>query len=301
MRRLGELAEDDAKRFAQFLREQEIAVEARRESDGWTVWVYDENDVVAARAELERFRGEPEHERYPREAAPEDLVEEVELARDGEQPVNLPFSPPRRTKYVWTLILLTLAVTTWGGCDLESTVGEQLAFCNPIKYDLSTTKNVLSDIQVGQVWRLITPIFLDLSYLLIPNMIFLYRLGGQIETRQGPLVLALLIVVIGVLSNTAQALGPEQAALPSLSGSPKFGGMSGVVCGLFGYVLVRAALTPRWGFWIDRFTAVLIVSCLVACFIPNQEFQSALQIANLSLLIGFLTGGAAGVLMSRRG
>ena len=79
-----------------------------------------------------------------------------------------------------------------------------------------------SDIMKGQVWRLISPIFLHFGVAhLVCNMLGLRIFGSAIEYRKGWRKLLILVVVSGVISNVAQFL----AELQSEQVHP-FGGMS---------------------------------------------------------------------------
>src|SRR5690606_16541906 len=75
------------------------------------------------------------------------------------------------------------------------------------------------EIASGQLWRLVTPIFLHGGILhLVFNMLWLYQLGSAIEHYEGSRLLLLMVMILGALCNTAQYL---------VSG-PAFVGMSGV-------------------------------------------------------------------------
>ena len=81
------------------------------------------------------------------------------------------------------------------------------------------------EIRAGQVWRLVTPIFLHAGVLhLVFNMLWLYQLGGQIEAQESSGYFAVMVLVLAVICNTGQYV---------VSG-PLFIGMSGVVYGLLG-------------------------------------------------------------------
>ncbi len=68
-------------------------------------------------------------------------------------------------------------------------------------------------ILAGQVWRLVTPIFLHFGpFHLLFNMVFLYLLGGMIEERRGPWRYLLLGLVCAVLSNVGP-VRPERDRL----------------------------------------------------------------------------------------
>src|SRR5205814_225667 len=82
----------------------------------------------------------------------------------------------------------------------------------------------LSSVRHGQLWRLITPIFLHFSILhLIFNLFWLRDLGAMIETRRGSWRLLAIVLAAAVVGNLAEY---------AWSG-PAFGGMSGVVYALF--------------------------------------------------------------------
>ena len=104
-------------------------------------------------------------------------------------------------------------------------------------------------IQQGQVWRLFTPTVLhrDLLHILF-NMGWLLLLGSQIEKRIKALRFLLLIVILGVFSNTAQYL----------MGGPYFLGFSGVVVGLAGFIWSRQKVAWEEGYPLQRSTAMFI-------------------------------------------
>lgn len=64
-----------------------------------------------------------------------------------------------------------------------------------------------AQIKSGEVWRLVTPAFLHFGPLhLIFNMMWLWTLGGILETFLRRLRFVLLVIIIAVISNLAQAL-----------------------------------------------------------------------------------------------
>src|SRR5207244_232332 len=63
-------------------------------------------------------------------------------------------------------------------------------------------RSKLHTIRSGEIWRLVTPIFLHFGFLhIIFNMMFLYDVGGRIEMFRGRWRSVLLVLVSAVLSN----------------------------------------------------------------------------------------------------
>src|SRR5262249_27422424 len=138
------------------------------------------------------------------------------------------------------------------------------------------------EISDGQVWRLVTPIFLHGGWLhLLFNMLWLFELGGMIEILEGPRKLATLMLVLAVLATTAQYM---------LSG-PSFLGMSGVVYGLLGYVWMMSRHHAGTRYVMPTQTVYFMLVWLVVCLvgiIPN--------VANAEHVVGFVVGTAWGFL-----
>src|SRR5690606_24136644 len=106
----------------------------------------------------------------------------------------------------------------------------------------------LPEIRRGEVWRLFTPMFIHFGFLhILFNMLWLRDLGSMIEHRESGLRLLILVLVVSSFSNLAQYT-IAIPGFPSLSGgAPNFGGMSGVVYGLLGYVWIRGKFDPSSG------------------------------------------------------
>jgi len=145
----------------------------------------------------------------------------------------------------------------------------------------------LVELRHGQIWRLITPIFLHFGQLhIIFNGAALWSVGGALEQRRGPVALGALIAVFAVLSNLAEYFW---------SGHGFFGGMSGVLFGLLGYLWMRGRLDPGFGLFLPPPVVVMLMVWFVLCWvgiIPN--------VANMAHTGGLLAGLAAGLMMSRK-
>ena len=76
---------------------------------------------------------------------------------------------------------------------------------------------------------------------------------------------------------------------------PVFGGMSGVVYGLLGYVWLRGKFDPASGLFVHSSTVTMMLIWLVACYVGLLG-----NIANTAHLVGLLMGAAWGYLSSLR-
>jgi GlpG protein len=146
--------------------------------------------------------------------------------------------------------------------------------------------NHLPEIMHGQVWRLITPIFIHYGALhILFNMLWLRDLGSMIEGRQSSWMLAALALVIAACSNLAQFW----------YGGPAFGGMSGVVYGLLGYIWMRGKFDPGSGLYLHPSTVTMMIIWFFACFTPIIP-----HVANGAHATGLIIGLAWGYLSSLR-
>ncbi|MFZ3000525.1 MAG: rhomboid family intramembrane serine protease [Undibacterium umbellatum] len=110
----------------------------------------------------------------------------------------------------------------------------------------------------GQIWRLLTPAFIHFGPMhLIFNLLWVWDLGMVIENRKGPGFYLSFFVVAAVISNVAQYL---------LTSNPFFGGMSGVVYGLFSYVWMRGRYDPAFNGIMRKATVNMMLAWFVLCW-----------------------------------
>ena len=103
---------------------------------------------------------------------------------------------------------------------------------------------------------------MNLLHLLF-NMLWLKDLGSMIEARKGTSRCSSWSLVIGVGSNLGQ----------DLVGGPDFGGMSGVIYGLFGYIWMRGKFDPASGLRLHPTNVVMMVGWFFLCLF--QSLHSA--------------------------
>jgi GlpG protein len=122
----------------------------------------------------------------------------------------------------------------------------------------------LPEVFHGEPWRVLTPIFIHfgLPHILF-NLMAFKDLGTAIEKLVGTWTLLALIWVTGIGSNLVQFHYGDTFA---------FGGMSGVVYGLLGYVWMKARFDPNSGFRLHQQTVVIMIGWFFLCafgVIPN--------------------------------
>ncbi|MCS5594501.1 MAG: rhomboid family intramembrane serine protease [Porticoccaceae bacterium] len=166
-----------------------------------------------------------------------------------------------------------------------------------VDYSAATQNLSFSGITDNQYWRLITPIFLHFGMLhFVFNSLWLSMLGSRIEQSMGSLHLIVVVLVSGLVSNIAQY---------SWSGTVNFGGMSGVVYALLGYIWIKNTLVPQRLLSLPKGIVGFMVGWLFLCMTPVVTFFIGVGIANAAhlggLFVGLLLGLAFGLLQRLKG
>ena len=161
----------------------------------------------------------------------------------------------------------------------------------------------------GEVWRLITPIFIHYGFMhIVFNLYMLFSYGSLIERRYDWKRLLMLVLLSSTIPNFVQCTVPEawQGIAPHLSGDylmTSLGGMSGVVYGLFGYVWIKATYDPKFGFRIPQSSIIIMMVWLFGCMFAEQLKIGIFptNVANWAHGIGLLVGMVVAYLQSPEG
>lgn len=156
------------------------------------------------------------------------------------------------------------------------------------------TAPMFEKISQGEVWRLVTPIFLHGNILhILFNMLWLVIVGAQVEKRLGVGRYLLLSLLGAAIPNTVQYL----------MGGPFFIGYSGVITTLVGYIWARQARAPWEGYLLGRatllFVGIYVAGLFVLQFVAfivalsGKQWALATGIANTA----HITGGILGYLL----
>jgi GlpG protein len=306
-------AAQDAERFSDYLLAQKIEnmVEESPGGGAWSVWVEKDDDIDRGKSELNTFLTRPADTKYDAAAK---TAEQVRRDQEKQQKrlrkkyvdVRTRWGQPKQWAAPITLTLIALSIVASIGTQLgrkmnpfghylyiddrprqpENPAGDPAN--NPADEFFRTGENqqdrpILQRVRQGEVWRLITPIFLHFSILhLLFNMFWLRDLGGMIETQRGPWTMLAAVLASAVIGNLAQYFWSLDT--PSPFG---FGGMSGVVYGLFGYVWIKQRFEPHLGLGLNEQSAMIMLAWLVICMTGMIG-----HVANAAHVAGLLSGAA---------
>lgn len=298
MRAIGEIRDvTAARKFHDILYAQGIAAELdRSETNGWTIWVKAEEDCAQATELLQAFMANSADPQFRNAGAQAETLRK--RAEEDQASYERRVTQARRSfvslkgygfgplTYALIFVCGLVFVLTKFGKDFDPV--NALWFST--HYQSGTILERLlgvPELRQGEVWRLLTPIFIHMGFMhIVFNLLWVADLGSMIESRGSTWLLARLVVVIGVGSNIAQY---------AVTGRPHFGGMSGVVYGLIGYIWIRGKFDPACGLRLHQQTVVTALLWFVFCF---TGYAGA--IANSAHAAGLLLGMAWGWLASRR-
>jgi len=143
----------------------------------------------------------------------------------------------------------------------------------------------LQEIMKGEFWRLITPMFIHFGFMhLIFNMMWLMDLGSMIEDRKSSLFLLVFVIVVSAVGNLAEYLVSH----------PLFGGMSGVVYGLLGYIWMKGKYDPASRLALHKTTVIMMIGWYFLCLTGLMG-----NIANAAHTAGLVIGVGWGYLSAK--
>ncbi len=276
MRKLVEASDGkDAQRVVDRLTVEGIEARVR----GTGVWVIDEDDLEPARVVLEGGHVAPKEDVAKKaEAIRRDQARAQEDHAQRFVDVNTRWrGVPGLDLGAVTLFLIVGSLIV-GLVDVLGEPDVERMWSLTIDHWASTEP--LQRVREGEVWRLLTPMFLHFGiFHLAFNMLWVWRLAPQVEAGHGSAFLVVLVVVAELAGNLGQYI---------VSG-PAFGGMSGVVYALFGFVWMSARYNRRYRYHMDDVTVVLGMGWFVLC--ATGAFGPIANIGHAGgLIVGLLFG-----------
>jgi GlpG protein len=276
MRRIGQIdAKGDAERFANHLMAFGITSDITKQPDGvFSIWVHEEKHLDRSRQELLRYLDNPTSSEYSKtiEAGQQlksTLKAEEKAAKRVEKQVQRKLRPssPRLTVTLIVLCLLVAVISSVGSNR------EAMTFLFISEY----ISPVLPEVRQGQVWRLFSPMLMHFGVLhIVFNLLWLWDLGRRIEWRKGSFYFAAMVLTISMFSNLAQYFYT----------GPVFGGMSGVVYGLLGFLWIKGRFDPMDQLGVPDRTMYIMLGWLFLCMTGLLG-----PVANTAHVVGLLMGG----------
>ena len=142
----------------------------------------------------------------------------------------------------------------------------------------------------AEYYRIISPIFLHFGLLhLVFNSLWLALLGSKIETYEGSFHLLLIVLISGIASNMIQF---------HWSGTVYFGGMSGVIYALLGYLWVKHKIAPQNFSPLPSGLMGFMVGWLVLCMTGVLDVALGIGVANAAHLSGLAAGLVIGMVFA---
>lgn len=178
-----------------------------------------------------------------------------------------------------TLCLIALSAVGALLVGLESPLAYWLTFQEPGTFHFLSLTESLQD---GHVWRLVTPAFLHFGFVhFLFNSMWMWDLGRRLEIILGRLGFLIFFVVVAAISNLAQYLWQPNTM---------FGGMSGVVYALLGFVMVSHKLAPRPLTAVPAGIIGFMLFWLVLCMSGAIDVFVGGGVANAAHLGGLIAG-----------
>jgi rhomboid protease GlpG len=288
MRQIGTIEDKvAAKLFGDFLfsREIENEIDEESESDRWVIWILDDDHLKEAADFLAHFQQNPTDPRFVEGAA---LGQEKwsEAKKENKEATGKVIDA--RTQVFGQQGSVTVPFLTFGLAFLSIgtfCIQQFIPKINIVSMFLISNQypeaaGYFPEVLNGQLWRLITPIFLHFGFIhIVFNMLWLKDLGGLIERFHGLALFSVMVLVMAVGSNIGQYL----------IGGPGFGGMSGVVYGLLGFVWFRGKFDHSLPYQLPSHIVTIMMIWYFLCLfgmIPN--------VANAAHGVGLVIGLAFG-------
>jgi GlpG protein len=284
MRVIGHIPnKDKAAIFSDFLYVQGITNSVEQENDGYAVWIHSEDEMDRAKTMLGGFLANPADPQYAAKARKATALKEQEVEEEVKAAEKY-FDRERTFKSTLpggvgpvTAVLILASVVVTALASFPPTTGEWVNWLT-----FSNYARRAPELMHGQLWRLVTPIFLHADLRgswgimhIFFNAYCLYFLGSALEHRHSSGWLLTFSFIIAALSNPAEYF---------ISGHPPIG-LSGVVYGLLGYLWIRGKVDPNFGLALPTQTVVMMLVWYFLCL-----FKYIHGMANVVHTVGLLAG-----------
>ncbi|SEG70833.1 rhomboid family intramembrane serine protease GlpG [Vibrio hangzhouensis] len=258
--------------FIDYMASRKIDVQMMPEGSGqFALWLMDGADKLEAEMELKHFLADPGHPKY--QASSWEMAETRRNTFHYQTPSMMTMLKAKAGVMTLATMLVCSVIFVFQQLGLGNTIFAALHF-------------PAFDGQQWQIWRWFTHALLHFSALhIIFNLLWWWQLGGDIEKHLGSRKLLEIFLIAAAVSGTGQYW---------VEGA-NFGGLSGVVYALVGYLWMLTWKRPELGLVIQKPLVAFMLVWLVLGF-----FQPFLAIANMAHLTGLVSGIVIGLFDSQR-
>lgn len=266
--KLDQLRYADA--LASYLKSQQIPVTVHSEPDSslYTLILENAEDYDTAMEICRHFVESPNHPKYQQAAWQHSDRTDLPVDAPKTDIVKRWMVSLRRAPFTGLILILCTLIFAASIIGLFKPIAQMLM--------IMPLGNLL---QNHEWWRLLGPVLIHFSALhFIFNLLWWSMLGAQIERQMGTSFLIILFLVSALVSNLAQLI----------VAGPNFGGLSGVVYGLMGFVWIIGWLRPQWGMQLPK----AVVGFMLVWLLLGYADVLWVNMANAAHTVGLLSGCA---------
>jgi GlpG protein len=156
-------------------------------------------------------------------------------------------------------------------------IASVLGLAQPIFEQLHFFTQLQQQQLLSQPWRILSPALFHFSWLhIVFNTLWWWQLGGEIERTLGKTTLFSLFLCSAIVSNLGQFV----------TSGANFGGLSGVVYALVGFIWWLSWLVPATGLTIAKPIVAILLGWMLLGFVDLLP----VNMANTAHLLGLLSG-----------
>lgn len=252
--------------FCNYLKTMQVQAQVKSEDAGFVIYCQSDQ-VDFAQQEFEQFIAQPYQAKYQQAAWQSGDVTEV----SSNSPALLSSFKSQFFSHagIVTLVVFTLCWLVF--------IGSSLGWGNTLFHHLQFYPQLSFDAVLQAPHRLLGPAFFHFSWLhIVFNTMWWWQLGGSIESTMGKFSLINLLIISALFSNVGQFY---------VSGA-NFGGLSGVVYALVGYVWFIGWLMPEKGLSLSK----PIIGFMLFWLLLGYTSLMPINVANTAHLLGLLSG-----------
>jgi len=282
-----------------------VATTVKETRDGeFAVWVHDEERMEDAKAFLGSF--DPEASQFAEMAKKARAKKRKEAKADAElrartEKIRQQIEAKQNMrigKATGALIAISVIVFVFTDFGMNDEARSYFQIAEIQRIGNQFFHATLPHIITHEPWRLVTPIFLHggggagaqgtmMGFVHLGfNMWMLYIIGTAVERAHSWWYMLLLVLVSAAVSN----------ALQLYFVGPLFGGMSGVVYALFGYIWIRGKYDPTYPYRMPQQVVTFLVAWMVLGFVGFMNMANWAHGGGLAVGVvwGFLASGYLG-------